>query len=101
MQNFHTKESLRERFGIDILAQEKPIEVAETQIENFEVHGYSVSHQPYNPMFDVQKQLPIYSKRLNGTDKNYLLLFLDPLRVFSTTAYACSSPQSHGQTLIS
>ena len=59
---FHTKESLRERFGIDILAQEKPIEVAETQSENFEVHGYSVSHQPYNPMFDVQKQLPIYSK---------------------------------------
>ncbi len=58
-QVFHTKESLRERFGIDILAQEKPIEVAETQIENFEVHGYSVSHQPYNPMFDVQKQLPI------------------------------------------
>jgi hypothetical protein len=29
---------------------------------NFEVHGYPVSQHPYNPMFDVQKQLPIYSK---------------------------------------
>ena len=60
---FHTPESLREKFGIDILAVEPttPIEPEDTN-ENFEVHGYPVSQQPYNPMFDVQKQLPIYSK---------------------------------------
>ena len=60
---FHTPESLREKFGIDILAVEPttPIEPADTN-ENFEVHGYPVSQHPYNPMFDVQKQLPIYSK---------------------------------------
>jgi len=61
---FHTPENLRERFGIDILTIDP---VAETQPEentenNFEVHEYPVSQQPYNPMFDVQKQLPIYSK---------------------------------------
>ena len=61
---FHTPENLRERFGIDILTIDP---VAETQSEentenNFEVHEYPVSQQPYNPMFDVQKQLPIYSK---------------------------------------
>jgi hypothetical protein len=61
---FHTPENLRERFGIDILTIDP---VAETPLEentenNFEVHEYPVSQQPYNPMFDVQKQLPIYSK---------------------------------------
>ena len=33
----------------------------ETEV-NLIVHGYPVSQRPYNPMFDVQKQLPIYSK---------------------------------------
>ena len=30
--------------------------------ENFEVYGYPGSQKPYNSMFDVQKQLPIYTK---------------------------------------
>ena len=61
---FHTPESLRERFGIDVLtpAPVEEIKTEEVIIEEFEVHGYPVSQQPYNPMFDVQKQLPIYSK---------------------------------------
>ena len=61
---FHTPESLRERFGIDVLTP-APIEEIKTEeiiTDEFEVHGYPVSQQPYNPMFDVQKQLPIYSK---------------------------------------
>ena len=60
---FHTPESLRERFGIDVLTP-APIEIKTEEIitDEFEVHGYPVSQQPYNPMFDVQKQLPIYSK---------------------------------------
>ena len=61
---FHTPESLRERFGIDVLTP-APVEEIKTEeiiTEEFEVHGYPVSQQPYNPMFDVQKQLPIYSK---------------------------------------
>ena len=62
-QIFHTPESLREKFGIDIFAveEQKPIE-EEEQNENFVVHNFPVSQKPYNPMFDVQKQLPIYSK---------------------------------------
>jgi len=59
---FHTQESLREKFGIDITqTAEKKIPV-EIPSENLQVHGYPVTQQPYNPMFDVQKQLPIYSK---------------------------------------
>ena len=63
---FHTQESLREKFGIDITnipEEEKKEEISE---ENLLVHGYPVSQQPYNPMFDVQKQLPIYSKTLKS-----------------------------------
>ena len=61
---FHTQESLRERFGIDVLMPEPTTEatIEENITEDFEVHGYPVSQHPYNPMFDVQKQLPIYSK---------------------------------------
>ena len=34
----------------------------EVQVDNFDVHGYPCSQHPYNPMFDVQKQLPVYTK---------------------------------------
>jgi len=64
-ETFNTPESLRERFGIDVTTTEEVVTEVKTEevIEgNFEVHGYPVSQQPYNPMFDVQKQLPIYSK---------------------------------------
>ncbi len=60
---FHTSESLRERFGIDILETKVEPEVTEEpNIEDYQVHGFPTSQQPFNPMFDVQKQLPIYSK---------------------------------------
>ena len=60
---FHTPESLREKFGIDILATHvPPVVEEETTTEDFQVHGFPASQQPFNPMFDVQKQLPIYSK---------------------------------------
>jgi len=45
------------------LAQEEPKTIEpEPDSDKFAVHGYSVVTYPYNPMFDVQKQLPIYSK---------------------------------------
>ena len=59
---FHTPESLQKRFGLDITTRQVDTTPVNEQIENFVVHGYPVSQQPYNPMFDVQKQLPIYSK---------------------------------------
>jgi len=34
----------------------------EIQKDNFDVHGYPCSQHPYNPMFDVQNQLPVYTK---------------------------------------
>ena len=62
-QVFHTQESLFQKFGFGIFDQsdiKRPEE--EIQKDNFDVHGYPCSQHPYNPMFDVQKQLPVYTK---------------------------------------
>jgi hypothetical protein len=59
---FHTQDSLYEKFGQGIFAND--IQVPETPAEptEWEVHGYPVNQPPYNPVFDVQKQLPMYTK---------------------------------------
>jgi hypothetical protein len=60
---FHTQDSLYEKFGRGIFAND--IQVPENPVEQsaeWEVHGFPVNQQPYNPVFDVQKQLPIYTK---------------------------------------
>ena len=62
-QVFHTQESLFTRFGFNIFEKSNtPEEPIIEQTSNFTVHGYSCSQNPYTPMFDVQKQLPIYTK---------------------------------------
>ena len=62
-QVFHTQESLFTRFGFNIFEKTStPEEPIIEQTSNFTVHGYPSSQNPYNPMFDVQKQLPIYTK---------------------------------------
>jgi hypothetical protein len=60
---FHTSESLFTRFGVDIFEQSNTPKIEdEIQNDNFEVHNFPCSQHPYNPMFDVQKQLPVYTK---------------------------------------
>ena len=60
-QIFHTQESLFTKFGFNIF-EEKIKEPIIEQPDNLEVHGYPCSQNPYNPVFDVQKQLPVYTK---------------------------------------
>ena len=60
-QVFYTQESLFTKFGFNIF-EEKREESIVKQTDNFEVHGYSCSQHPYNQLFDVQKQLPVYTK---------------------------------------
>ena len=60
-QIFHTQESLFTKFGFNIF-EEKQKEPIIEQTDNLEVHGYPCSQHPFNPMFDVQKQLPVYTK---------------------------------------
>ena len=60
-QIFHTQESLFTKFGFNIFEGKQKESIVE-QTDNFNVHGYPCSQHPYNPMFDVQKRLPIYTK---------------------------------------
>jgi len=63
-QEYPTQESLYARFGSGIFATDISVPANEPRTEDSEwhVHGYPCSQQPYNAMFDVQKQLPIYTK---------------------------------------
>jgi len=64
-QVYITQESLFQKFGINIF-QEKTSEIQEEEVINesteFKVHTFPCLQKPYNSMFDVQKQLPIYTK---------------------------------------
>ena len=60
---FHDKDSLYEKFGKGIFANEMPIPPIDTQEEeSWDVHGFPVNQKPYNSMFDVQRKLPVYTK---------------------------------------
>jgi hypothetical protein len=68
-QVYHTQESLFTKFGFNIFEDKKIPEVPKSidkwdrmESEEFNVHSYPCSVSPFNPMFDVQKQLPIYTK---------------------------------------
>ena len=68
---FHTQESLFTKFGFGVFdeanvkkpEEEKTVDKWDVkQAESFEVHGYPCSQKPYNPLWDVQKNLPLYTK---------------------------------------
>ena len=63
-QVFHTQESLFTKFGFNIFEEKQKDSIVDVikQTDNFEVHGYPCSQHPFNPMFDVQNQLPVYTK---------------------------------------
>ena len=60
-EEFPTEQALYDKFGVSLFSNDiQPRrEIVETE---HEVYGYPVSQKPYNPMYDVQKQLPIYTK---------------------------------------
>ena len=57
---FETKEILTEEFGKDFFLA-KIVKEADNAHPN-EVHGYSTSTEPHNPMFDIQRKLPLFTK---------------------------------------
>ncbi len=67
-QVFHTQESLFTKFGFGMFDTEdtqveKSVDKWDVkQAEEFEVHGYPCSQKPFNPLWDVQKGLPLYTK---------------------------------------
>ena len=61
-QVYHTQESLFTKFGFNIFEEKQIEQPVVEQTDNFEVHSFPCSLKPFNPIFDVQKQLPIYTK---------------------------------------
>jgi hypothetical protein len=57
---FNTKESLTTQFGEDFFVA-KIVKEAEDAAPN-EVHGYGTSSAPHNPMFDIKRKLPLFTK---------------------------------------
>lgn len=68
----HDQQSLVDRFENKLeFVDSKPVSKFAEQIhsipgEQWEVYEYPVNTRPYNPVYDVQKQLPIYTKTLKS-----------------------------------
>jgi hypothetical protein len=56
---FDNKKKLVETFGKDFFISRSITSVEEIDAD---VHGYSVSSAPHNPMFDVKRNLPLFTK---------------------------------------
>lgn len=56
---FDSKKKLCETFGNNFFVTQSTL--PEQEFEK-EVHGYSASTAPHNPMFDVRRNLPLYTK---------------------------------------
>lgn len=57
---FGKKEELLKAFGKDFFGSKIKTTVSAAEIR--EVHGYPTSCHPYNPMYNVQKRLPLFTK---------------------------------------
>jgi hypothetical protein len=57
---YETKESLTNEFGKTFFTV-KILKEADTSLPN-EVHGYPTSTSPHNPLYDVKRKLPLFTK---------------------------------------
>lgn len=57
---FDNKKKLFEAFGKDFFVAKTTLKI-DTEAEK-EVHGYPASSEPHNPMFDVRRNLPLFTK---------------------------------------
>jgi hypothetical protein len=58
---FGKKEELIKAFGKDFFSSKIKTTISDKE-ENRDVHGYPTSCQPYNPMYNVQQKLPLFTK---------------------------------------
>ena len=60
LEIFNNKESLTKKYGKDFF-RVKIVKAADDAEVN-EVHGFPTNSSPHNTMYDVRKQLPLYTK---------------------------------------
>lgn len=56
---FKDVKSLEKEFGKNFFVTAKPVKVEETPKE---VYGYPTNCEPHNPMYDVKRKLPLFTK---------------------------------------
>lgn len=57
---FDNKKKLFETFGKDFFVAKTS--VSSSEVTSRDVHGYATSSEPHNPMFDVRRNLPLFTK---------------------------------------
>jgi hypothetical protein len=57
---FGKKEELLKAFGKDFFGSKIKTSISSQEVRD--VHGYPTSCHPYNPMYNVQKKLPLFTK---------------------------------------
>jgi hypothetical protein len=57
---FGKKEELIKAFGKDFFSNKIKTTISPEEVKD--VHGYPTSCQPYNPMYNVQQRLPLFTK---------------------------------------
>jgi len=55
---FNSEKQLKKKLGNDLSWQK--LDIKETFVK--EVHGFPTSSMPYNPMYDVRRKLPLFTK---------------------------------------
>jgi hypothetical protein len=58
---FDSERALKKTFGKGVMINEVPAQ-EDNVITDKEVYGYSTSTVPYNPLLDVQRKLPLFTK---------------------------------------
>lgn len=58
---FDNKKKLVETFGPEFFIKKSKIIKPDVPVEH-DVHGYPTSTTPYNPLFDVKRHLPLFTK---------------------------------------
>ena len=58
---FDSERALTKTFGKGVMINEVPVEENNT-VKDKEVYGYLTSTAPFNPLLDVQRKLPLFTK---------------------------------------
>jgi hypothetical protein len=57
---FNKKDDLVKRFGADFFQVSSKTKISD--VEDRDVYGYPTSCKPYNPLYNVQRKLPLFTK---------------------------------------
>jgi len=57
-QTFKALSELKQKIKVDFTGKE----VTKKETKNYEVHGYACKTNPYNPIYDLKRKLPLYTK---------------------------------------